>query len=57
MPRHVAVDEGSVRDVMRRLLRAIRPLRDLDLTDDEWEAILPEDVLPKLADLARGRHA
>ncbi|XP_034594812.1 uncharacterized protein [Setaria viridis] len=54
VPRDVLVDEDSVRDVMRLLLRAIRPLRDLDLTDDEWEAILPEDVVPQLADLARG---
>ncbi|RLM61822.1 uncharacterized protein C2845_PM14G13650 [Panicum miliaceum] len=54
-PEDVPADEDGVRGVMRRLLRAIRPLRDLDLTDDEWEAILPEDVVPKLADLARGR--
>ncbi|XP_039812145.1 uncharacterized protein LOC120675123 [Panicum virgatum] len=54
-PEDVPGDEDGVRAVMRRLLRAIRPLRDLDLTDDEWEAILPEDVVPQIADLARGR--
>ena len=43
---------------MRRLLRAIRPLRDLDLPDGEWEAILPEDVVPQLvAHLGRGRDS
>ncbi|OEL22149.1 hypothetical protein BAE44_0016833 [Dichanthelium oligosanthes] len=53
-PEDVPVDEDGVRHVMRQLLRTIRPLRDLELTDDEWESILPEDVVPKLADLARG---
>lgn len=33
--------EDCLRSVMRWLLREVRPLRDLGLTDDEWEAILP----------------
>jgi hypothetical protein len=41
--------EDGVRGVMRRL-RGIRPPLDLDHTD-EWEAILPEDVVPQLPDL------
>ncbi|CAO2181811.1 unnamed protein product [Urochloa humidicola] len=48
------LDEGSIRVVIRRLLGDIRPLRDLDLTDDEWDAVVPEDVVPQLAGLARG---
>ncbi|CAL4959565.1 unnamed protein product [Urochloa decumbens] len=50
------LDEDSVRVVIRGMLRGIRPLRDLHLTDGEWEAILPEDVVPQLAGLARGLH-
>ncbi|CAL4945692.1 unnamed protein product [Urochloa decumbens] len=56
VPRDTPLDEDSVRAVIRRTLRDIRPLRDLDLTDEEWEAILPEDVVPQLAGLARGLH-
>ncbi|KAF8648696.1 hypothetical protein HU200_064747 [Digitaria exilis] len=50
-------DEDGVRAMMRSLLRAIWPLRQLGLTDDEWEAILPEDVVPKVAAMARGGGA
>ncbi|CAO2167642.1 unnamed protein product [Urochloa humidicola] len=54
VPRDRPLDEDNVRVVIRGLLRGIRPLHDLDLTEAEWEAILPEDVVPQLAGLARG---
>ncbi|CAO1942944.1 unnamed protein product [Urochloa humidicola] len=54
VPRDTPLDEGKVRVVIRGLLRDIPPLHDLDLTDAEWEAILPEHVVPRLAGLARG---
>ncbi|CAO1940847.1 unnamed protein product [Urochloa humidicola] len=54
VPRDTPLDEDNIRGVIWGLLRDIRPLHDLDLTDAEWEAILPEDVVPRLAGLARG---
>jgi hypothetical protein len=50
-------DEDGVRDALRGMLRSVRALQDLGLTDGEWESIVPEDVVPKLADpQERARH-
>lgn len=50
-------DEDGVRDALRGMLRSIRALQDLGLSDGEWESIVPEDVVPDLADpQARARH-
>ena len=52
----LAVPDG-VRDALRGMPRSIRALQDLSLSDGEWESIVPEDVVPDLADpQARARH-
>ncbi|KAJ1286991.1 hypothetical protein BS78_03G395500 [Paspalum vaginatum] len=54
-PEDVPRDEAGVRDALRRTLRTVPALRELDLTDDEWDAVVPEDVVAPLADMARRR--
>ncbi|CAD6235039.1 unnamed protein product [Miscanthus lutarioriparius] len=50
-------DEDGVRDALRGMLRSIGALQDLGHSDGEWESIVPEDVVPDLADpQARARH-
>ncbi|KAL6613850.1 hypothetical protein ACP70R_036120 [Stipagrostis hirtigluma subsp. patula] len=56
-PESIPCDEAQVRAAVRDALRAVRPLRDLGLTDDEWDAAVPADVVPVIADLARGHRS
>ncbi|KAL6641389.1 hypothetical protein ACP70R_019570 [Stipagrostis hirtigluma subsp. patula] len=55
-PDSVPCDEAQVRAAVRDALTAVRPLRELGLTDEEWDAAVPADVVPVLADLARGHR-
>ena len=49
-------DEDGVRDALRGMLRSIGALQDLGHSDGEWESIVPEDVVPDLADPQARRY-
>ena len=46
-------DEKGVRGVLRRLMKAVTPLQNLNLVGSQWEEILPEAQVPLLSSLAR----
>ncbi|XP_066381125.1 uncharacterized protein [Miscanthus floridulus] len=46
-------DQEGVRDVLRGLMRTFRRLQQLNLTDEQWEDILPEPEVPELVALVR----
>ena len=46
-------DQEGVRDVLRGLMRTFMRLPQLNLTNEQWEDILPEPEVPELMALAR----
>lgn len=51
---YIPIYKVEVREVLRNLMRSVKPLQDLNLTDRMWEDILPESSIPLLMELARG---
>ena len=49
----IPCDQEGVHDVLRGLMRTFTWLQQLNLTDEQWEDILPEPKVPKHAALAR----
>jgi hypothetical protein len=46
-------DKKGVHDVLHSLMRTFTRLQQLNLTDEQWEDILPEPEVPELTALAR----
>ncbi|XBI21640.1 hypothetical protein VPH35_062741 [Triticum aestivum] len=49
--------DGACRWALRGMLAELSQVRALDLPEDEWDAVVPADVVPQIVRLARGDDA
>ncbi|XP_037475046.1 RING finger protein 215-like [Triticum dicoccoides] len=53
----VLQSDGACQGALRGMLAELRQLRELHLDEDEWDAVVPADIVPQIVRVARGDDA